>query len=494
MPTRAGDDGPAASPGDEPTAAPGNGRAAHPGSGGGAVPVGPTALSGLPAPRRPVWAERAERLRSAATTEPGRLRLIAALLTALLLAFGTVAAWQTAQRGDAARAVATSSQPLSADAAEIYRSLADADTTAATGFLVGGAAPADVTNRYGTDVRTAAQLIAKAAAHNAGSPLGQAQVTLLSEQLPVYTGLVETARADNRQGLPLGGAYLRYANEQMAGTLLPAAQKLYRAETGSLGVDYAHAEAVPWAALALGAVTLAVLAWAQRRLYRRTRRVFNPGLLAGFTATAAALLWLAGGQLVARADLHDSWAHGARSLEVLNAARIDALQARGDENLTLVARGGDTQYETLYERETTDLAGPGPGGDGGLLGQALALADEDGGRAPVRAVAADVVTWRARHQVVRADDTKGDYDSAVAGAIGGTDSAGHLVSATTGQSFDAVDAGLRQALDHETGEFQRSAGAARDALDGVPQGAAALAALAVAGALVGVSRRLSEYR
>src|SRR5690349_1563768 len=58
-------------------------------SGGGAPPGSPP-----PAPRRTAFAEGVDRLRAAATTEPGRLRIIGALLAVLVLAFGAVTAWQ----------------------------------------------------------------------------------------------------------------------------------------------------------------------------------------------------------------------------------------------------------------------------------------------------------------------------------------------------------------------------------------------------------------
>ncbi len=463
--------------------------AAPPGPGG---PHGPSAGRAVLPPRRPAWAEVAERLRAAATTEPGRLRIIGAVLALLVVAFGALAAWQVTERAAAARSVATGSEPLSADAAEIYRSLADANTTAATGFLTGGQEPRAVRRRYDGDVRTAAQLIAKAAASSQGPSDGRAEVSVLSGELPVYTGLVETARADNRQGLPLGGAYLRYANDRMSGTLLPAAQRLYQAETARLRQDYADAEALPWAAWVLGVAALSALVWAQRRTYLRTHRVFNVGLLAGTAATGLALLWLAAGHTLARAELEDSFTRGAESLQVLNQARIDALQARGNENLTLVARGAGAAYETGYTADMAALAGGRPGA--GLLGRALLLADDSGGRTPVRTAIGAAAQWRSRHTAAHQDDTLGDYQTAVARVIGGQDATGHEITATTGQSFDAVDGGLQQAVDHEQGAFQRAADDGRSALTGLSEGVAVLAVLGAAGAVLGIGRRLSEYR
>jgi hypothetical protein len=435
-------------------------------------------------------------VRAAATTEPGRLRIIGAVLALLVVAFGAVTAWQVEDRSTAAGNVLDHSAPLSAKAADIYRSLADADATVTGGFLVGGQEPKAVSDRYQNDIRKAANLIAEAAANNQDSAQARSQISALNQQLPYYTQLVATAQADNRQGLPLGGAYLRYANDQMRkkGGLLDAADKLYQAETARLGHDYDHAKALPWAAWGLGVVALAALLWAQRRHYRRTNRVFNRGMVAASGACAVVLIWLVVGHTVARTQLDASATHGSKSLQVLNTARIAVLQARGDENLTLVARGSGEAYETSFSTGMTGLAGKDPQGVGGRLAQALALADEPAGRAPVDSAIKSVQTWRGRHTAARTSDDNGDYTTAVADVIGGRDSKGNDVKATTGQCFDNVDRSLKQAVDQETTEFQHAAESGRGALSLLPAGAGLLAVLAAAGALLGIGRRLSEYR
>jgi hypothetical protein len=435
-------------------------------------------------------------MRSAATTEPGRLRIIGAVLALLVVAFGAVTAWQITDRTTAAGNVLHHSAPLSADAAEIYRRLADADATVAGGFLVGGQEPADVSKRYDSDIATAARLITEAAANSQGSTEARAQIGKLNEQLPYYTRLVATAQANNRQGLPLGGAYLRYANNQMRkpGGLLDASNKLYQAESARLGNDYSDAKALPYAAWGLGIVALGGLVWAQRRHYRRTNRVFNQGMVAASGATAVVLLWLVVGHTVARTQLDDSYAHGAKSVQVLNNARIAVLQARGDENLTLVARGSGGAYDKTFNSGMTALAGEDPKGVGGELAQALALADNTAGRTPVDAAIKGVQTWRGRHQTAREADNNGNYTTAVAQVIGGKDSNGKTVVNTTKQCFDVVDTSLEKAVAQEHDEFQKAAESGRGALSLLPFGAALLAVLAAAGAALGIGRRLSEYR
>ncbi|MFJ9468388.1 hypothetical protein [Streptomyces caniferus] len=449
-----------------------------------------------PAPgRRTAWAEGLDELRVAARTEPGRLRVIGAVLALLVVLFGAVTAWQVTDRAAAADDVVEHSQPLTTDAASIYRSLADADTTAAAGFLAGEKESGAIRDRYAADISTASALLVKAAANSSGSDGAGAQIAKLNSGLPRYTGLVETARANNRQGLPLGGAYLRYANERMRTELLPAARALYDAETDRLAADYGAAEAWPWSAMATGVVAIGALGWAQRRHHRRTNRVFNRGLLAATAASAVVLVWLVAGHTVARTGLTGSYEHGARSLRVLNEARIDALQARGDENLTLVARGavltGGQQdfYEAGFRSGMADLVGGGGHGDASArsrLGAALALADDEAGRRPVREALTQVRQWQVRHGEARTADETGDYERALAKVIGPEES--------TGESFDRVAAGLQRALVHEQAEFRSAADAGRGALGGLAVGAGVLAAAGAVGAVLGIGRRLAEYR
>jgi hypothetical protein len=450
---------------------------------------GPPALAAPPAPtaRRTAFAEGAERLRAAATTEPGRLRLMGAVLALLVVAFGAVTAWQTSERAAAADDVLHRSQPLSSGAAGIYRSLADANTAASSGFLAGGQETAASRDRYEKDISTAASGLVTAAANAEPGSASEATIARLNRLLPQYKGLVERARTYNRQGYPVGGAYLRYANEKMQKEMLPAAEDLYTKENARLDADYGDATPYPWAAIALGVVALAALGWAQHRTYRHTNRVLNHGLVAASAATAVVLLWLVVGHMIARSELNGSYDHGIRSLNVLHDARIASLKARGNENLSLVARGAETitadgrTYDAYYYDFDKDMAVLGKG-----LSQAEHLADDRGGTAPVKAAEGNMAVWKQRHTAARTEDENGNYQEALDKVIG--------AKGATGECFDSVDRNLARAIGHEQTEFQQAAGDGRDAMAGLPVGAAVLAVLGAAGAVAGIGRRLSEYR
>nr|WP_104531118.1 hypothetical protein [Streptomyces specialis] len=436
--------------------------------------------------RRTAFAEGAARLRAAARTEPGRLRIIGAVVAGLLLLLGGVTFAEISARAADADTVRGGSQPLSARAAEIYRSLADANTTAAAGFLAGAQEDPETRQRYERDIDTAAALLAEAAARSSGSAEAQRYIAVLNEALPDYTGLVETARANNRQGMPLGGAYLRYADERMQETMLSAAEALYALETERFQDDLDDARAWPWASMVTGLVVLSVLLWAQRRHYLRTNRVFNQGLLAATAATTVLLVWLVGAHAVARSALTDADENAAQSLSALYGAWTEALKARGDESITLIARGAGSESEDSYRTHMDRLAGEEGRPEGSLLDKAHALADDAEGREPVERAIEATAEWRSRHTDARALELAGEYQDSVNMVIGPED--------TTGESFDAVDASLAAAVDHEQAEFTRAANDGHSALGGLRAAAVVLTLLGAVGAVLGIGRRLSEYR
>ncbi|WP_052443363.1 hypothetical protein [Streptacidiphilus neutrinimicus] len=416
-------------------------------------------------------------------TPPRRLQTGAVLLALLALLFGVLTVWQVSSRSAAADNVVNHSQPLSNDAAQIFRSLADADTTAATGFLQAGQETAAVRTQYDNDIATASQLLTKAAAQSGSGDPGQQWITKLNAELPVYAGLVETAKADDRQGIPLGGAYLRYASGQMQNQMLTEAQNLYQAETKRLNSDYSDARSLPWAALGLGVILLVVLVRAQIRLFRSTNRVFNLGMVLATACATIALLWLAVGQTVSSSYLADSDTKGAAPLQMLNQAEIEALKCRAAENLNLVARGSTTAYETAWDADSAKLAG-----SGGYLAQAQSNTSGDAtAQQAVNAAVASFHSWQSRHDTAHGANQNGDYATAVNDTIGSG-------SGTIDAAFTSLKGSLDTAAAHEQDQFTNLADSGRGATSLLAPGAGGLTVLAAAGVVAGVNRRVAEYR
>lgn len=415
---------------------------------------------------------------------PGLLVLFTAALVGLGLAAGVTGVAAVQQRSDLVGGVAAGNGPLVVAAQDLYRALSDADATVASAFLLGGAEPPALRTRYQQDLAAASDALVRLAAGStaeaADAPLRQ-----ISANLPVYSGIVETARALNRQQLPLGAAYLREASALMRDALLPAAQRLYTAVSSQLADARDDASAVPWFALPLLLLTLAGLAAAQVFLVRRTNRVFNPGLVAATAAALVAVLWLGIAWIGAASHLDASRDKGSAQVDVFTEARIAALQARGDESLTLVARGAGSAFEKRFTETMNRLAGE--NGDGGLLADARRTATDRAGREAAEAAIADVKAWRDLHKRIRELDDTGQYPEAVKLAVG-TD------AGSAGGIFNRIDEHLAQGLRHGGDMFDREVSGAGDAFGGVSGGLGVLTVLVLAGIVVGMAQRVMEYR
>jgi len=403
-------------------------------------------------------------------------------LLALFVLWATAAALTVAGHASAAANVVNVSEPLSVDAQQIYRSLSDADATEAAAFLSGGLEPLQLRHRYQDDIARAALRLDVATAA-AGSSAAGSRFAALAAGLPVYTGLVETARADNRLGFPLGAAYLRQASGFMRATLLPAARDLYAQENGQLAATDRQATGFPYIAFVLAVITGSGLFWGQVWLTRRTNRLLNPGLLLASMAALVTLIWLVTALSFARAHLVSARDRGSAPVEALARADIAALQAHADESLTLIDRSGDDSFQADFLAWQKRL-GPGPGT---LLTQAAdGAGSSPGGRLAMSAVRAAPI-WFAVHKHVRSLDDSGRYRAAVHLAIGSQ-------PRDSGAVFERLDTELGGAIVADQAAFRTAALAGRNDLAGLETGVIVLSVLMGAGCTWGIFRRLADYQ
>jgi hypothetical protein len=402
------------------------------------------------------------------------------LLVVLGLISGTAAVVGIEQRSGLVGSVRNGSGPLTVQAQQLYRSLSDADATAASAFLANGVEPAALRQRYLDDVSAASQALATV---TAGADVDRTLVDRISRQLPVYAGLVDTARTYNRLGIPLGAAYLREASGLMRGQLLPAAQDLYKQESNRLSADLSGAARFPWLAVPLLLVTIGVLLLAGRYLSRRTHRLLNVGLLVALGAAVLMLLWTTVSWAAVQGHLDRANATGSTMVNKLAQARIAALNARADEALTLVARGGGADFEKDFGTQMHDLAA---GGDGGLLASARTDAFGET-ELDIANAQTHVKAWLAAHAKLREQDAAGNYTDAVKLATG-TD------AGTAADAFNHLDADLAAGIDNANEEFNRDAQAAAGGFTLAAPGLIVLTLLMLAGSVAGLQQRIAEYR
>ncbi|GIE97317.1 hypothetical protein Ari01nite_47820 [Paractinoplanes rishiriensis] len=408
------------------------------------------------------------RLRALRHTSPGRLQLALAALLTLGLLTGLVGGLTGYSAGSATSDLGNRAQPLLVEAEAIYSGLAEADTTAAQAFLAGGLEPAALTRRYDDALTRATTALASAARRTPEGSPAAASIEVLANGVARYAALVATARAVNRQGLPVGASYLSSASALNRDVLLPQAQALFRGAQDEVAGGYDDATGAGWRLLltVLVAGLLAALLLTQAHLSLTTKRTFNVPLVGATVLTAL----LALGSLIVLSNqsthLNRAGTTGSQPASALAEVRILVLRERGDEALTLAARGGGAAYDKDFEDARASV--------GTALGNEYLTTKARGAHQ----------TYLETHETVRELDKNGDYDAAVKLAIGDQ----------TTEAFETLTAEIATALEGRKAAFTAEIGTAGRGL-GLLTVLVPLLALAVCVlAAAGIRARLEEYR
>lgn len=427
------------------------------------------------------------RLRSEAATTPGRMRTVGLVaLVFIALAWG-LGFFTIQQRQRAVHTIAAELSPVVISSENIQSLLSGADASSANSFLAGGVEPADQRARYLQDLQQAQDEVTRATAAPGASAQSQAALRTLAEAVPTYAGLVEAARANNRQGFPVGAGYLRRATAEVHGTLIPAAQTVNAQSVGRLQSVYGTA-AGNGAVIALLAVDVAlvvVLIAAQVFLRRRTNRIFNVGALVATVLAGVLIGWTLFGVLGQGSQVRA--ARGREdTLRVLAVARATAFRAKSDESFALIARGnGATQYQD-FDAAMTQIGTVASGK--GLLNQATSDAGSDGAEsAAIGNADRALQSYRSLHSQIQALDTGGQSSPAITKAL----AAG---PGSANAAFDAFDTAVTGASNLASAAFTVDINQAGNRLGGLAI-ATSVGFLAVAIlVLYGLGRRIREYR
>lgn len=396
-------------------------------------------------------------------------------ITASLL-WGAAATWTAVNRTSAANDMVAVTGPLSFYAQQIYQSLADADATAAAGFLAVTEPPA-ARAQFRADIEQAVSYLRAVTAADS-TPAARSGLTTLDTGIPEYTMLIGQAQADSRDGLPVGASYLLEASYLMRSRLLPAAEGLYRQENARLASSYAQATGFPVIVVIAAVIGAVALFRVQRWLTSRTQRVLNHGLVAASLVGVLSLAWLLGGFLAARTSLIAARERGEAAQSLVR-AEITVLRAHADESLTLINRSGDDASEADFKQAEKRL-GPGPGT---LLSTARAAAAGSPGYDHATAAGSAATAWYAVHRSVRGLDNGGDYPAAV-----------HLAIGSGAAAFQHVEADLAGGIRAGRASFTAAASRGDDALGGLAAGMGIASLLMAAGCAGGLTRRIAEYR
>jgi hypothetical protein len=398
---------------------------------------------------------------------PGRMALVAVLLIAALLAVGATASKTVFDRQGQLETQRSHTEPLADAAQRIYGALSLANTTAATAFLSGGVEPQDVRDRYDAAIGQASAGLVTAS--NGVSPNDTHSLTLLtdiSNQLAVYTGIVATARANNRAGRPIGVAYLSESSALMQQYLVPSAERLYASQSDAV-IASGRSIGPSRVVIAAAVLVLVLLVLSQVALARRSRRRLNPGLVLASVLMAVLVVWLTVAGQVSTQAATTARTHGGEPLDTAVSARILAQQARAEEILGLLKRGSDPMSDMRFDERTAQI--------GWLLDEHRV----DGAADALRG-------WMRSHDEIRQKLAAGDYPAAV--AMARDDDPQHSTA-----QFTRLDSALRDDITRLRDRQRDGIAQAYTALNLLPPGAAAISVLAALAVAAGIAPRLSEY-
>ena len=232
--------------------------------------------------------------------------------------------------------------------------------------------------RYLADLERAGRQLAVVAGDADTSPAVRAAVATINEQLSVYAGRIDTARANIRQGNGVGAAYQRDGSRLMREEILPAATRLYRHAARGLDDNYRAGTSTNEIVLVVvaGVLVLVLLIGVQLFVTRRTNRIVNVGLAAASVLIVVMLVWTVTRFTSEQDALVRAQRNGSDQMQVLSAARFLTLRAQSDDNLALVERGPGDAYLEDFDTFSARLGGR--DGTGGLLGDARAIARRTG--------------------------------------------------------------------------------------------------------------------
>jgi hypothetical protein len=406
----------------------------------------------------------AEWLRRFARTTPGVVSVIAVAVAAGCVIAGLVCGAQLDGRIAEHNAVLDRSEPLAYAAQNLYAALSATDAAAATAYLSGIETPRQRA-KYQQALADAASALADASAGATNADTRKA-VAEISAQLAAYTGLVESARANNRQELAVGSAYLREASWLMQTTPLPGAERISTGNLAAVDEDQRAVGSAPIVGLVLLVLVLVAIGVGSVTLSRRTNRQFNLGLVVAAAVVVLVIGWIVVATRLAAGAIEESRTEGTAMFGQLAKARILAQQARTDEILQLIAHGDVTAGEESFKARINDL--------GTLLGTEPSAA-ADG-----------VAKWTASHRKQVEFYLGGDYPAAVTQAIG-TD------PGASAAQFGIVESSLRDEIEQTRVTLRDRVSAAGAWLAWSPTGTLVLMAVAAAAAIGGLWPRLKEF-
>ncbi|BBY39347.1 hypothetical protein MMAN_34810 [Mycobacterium mantenii] len=410
------------------------------------------------------------------STTPGRILTIGIVLAAL----GGISAFATSttinHRQQVLTTVLNHTEPLSFAAGRLYTTLSVADAAAATAFIA-EAEPQPVRQRYEQAITDASVAVTRASSGLTDEPLVQL-LGRINAELAVYTGLIEIARTNNREGNPVGSSYLSEASGLMQSTILPDAARLYQATSERVDAETTASTQIPAPVIMVVGATVVFGAFSHRWLARRTRRRINPGLVVGALAILVMVVWVGTALTISTAASRSAKDTAAESLKTVTNVAITAQQARADETLSLIRRGDEEKRKQSFYQRIDSMHRQ--------LDQYMSRSDAVD-KPDLEGADQLLLRWRQANDRITSYISVGNYRAATQVALGSSEE-------DSTPAFDKLEDELVKAMDQGRIHLRNDVINARSGLSGAQVGGVVLSLGAAIAVALGLWPRLKEYR
>lgn len=410
------------------------------------------------------------------STTPGRILTIGIVLAALGVSSAFATSTTINHRQQVLSTVLNHTEPLAFAAGRLYTTLSVADAAAATAFIA-QAEPWPVRMRYEQAITDAAVAVTRASSGLTDEPLVQL-LGKINAELAVYTGLIEIARTNNREGNPVGSSYLSEASGLMQSTILPDAAQLYQATAERVDAETTASTHFPAPVVLVIATTVVFGLFSHRWLARRTRRRINPGLVVGALGILVMVVWVGTALTISTAASRSAKDTAAESLKTVTSVAITAQQARADETLSLIRRGDEQiRKQSFYQR--FDFMHQ-------QIDQYMARSDAVD-KPDLQGADQLLVRWRQANDRINSYISVGNYRSATQIALGSAED-------DSTPAFDKLEDQLGKAMTQCRTHLRNDVINARSGLSGAQVGGVVLSLGAAIAVALGLWPRLKEYR
>ena len=410
------------------------------------------------------------------STTPGRILTIGIVLAALGVSSAFATSTTINHRQQVLSTVLNHTEPLAFAAGRLYTTLSVADAAAATAFIA-QAEPRPVRLRYEQAITDAAVAVTRASSGLTDEPLVQL-LGKINAELAVYTGLIEIARTNNREGNPVGSSYLSEASGLMQSTILPDAAQLYQATSERVDTETTASTHFPAPVILVVAGTVVFGAFSHRWLARRTRRRVNPGLVVGALGILIMVVWVGTALTISTTASRSAKDTAAESLKTVTNVAITAQQARADETLSLIRRGDEeVRKQSFYQRIDAMHS---------QIDQYMARADAVD-KPDLQGADQLLVRWRQANDRINSYISVGNYRAATQIALGSGED-------DSTPAFDKLEDALGKAMTQSRTHLRNDIINARSGLSGAQVGGVVLSLGAAIAVALGLWPRLKEYR